>query len=190
MVWSKALKYLPPKARYYGAMATAGLGFMDSGTTIIDLRGKLPRNPQEVHYKTRDESKIKAITWHYSATDTMASLAVIAEHQIERLGSESIVYHIAIQPHRTVLLNDFTDITWQAVNCNTRSIGVVMVGDFRKYPVPVSIQDRAVWMNDYLRRRIPSIEEGWMHKQCKNTPCPSPNGEFMLRSCGLLNGHP
>jgi hypothetical protein len=192
MVWlgRLILRLFPRKVQFIGIAATAGVSTMDTGTTIVDLRGTLPTNPNEVVYRTRTEGAIIANTWHHTASDTDATLEDIARWQIERLKSEGIVYHLAIQTDRICLLNDFTDITWQAKGCNSKSVGSVMVADLTKYPCPPSIERKAVWLDAYLRRRLPSIREGWMHKQCKSTACPGPYGEFMLKRNGLLNGHP
>lgn len=104
---------------------------LENGQTIKthDLKRSLTKQ-----YKTRNTEDSLYITFHHTAGSKKQSMSSIAAYHVEQRGYPEIAYHIAINEDGDVhLLNEIEEITWHDSGENTRSIGVVFVGNYEEY---------------------------------------------------------
>jgi N-acetylmuramoyl-L-alanine amidase len=108
---------------------------------MIDVRGTLPKHPTE-KYARRKVSDIDIIAIHHSLT-TEGSPEAFANHHINVKGWPGIAYHYVIAKNGTVYIcHDIETESYHVGRSNRRSIGIVMVGDFRTEQ-PTEIQYKA-----------------------------------------------
>ena len=127
---------------------------------VIDLRGKLPVNPNPKRkYKRRKLSKIKKLVLHCDDWDT--DIFTIAEydvtpnpkHHISKKGCPECTYHYFIEKNGDVMqCVDLNKISWHAGNHNGKSAGVCMRyrATGNKYPPPIHQLEAAESLLAYL----------------------------------------
>jgi len=134
---------------------------------IIRLIEKLPWNPNRLRWpQKRDLGKIDRVILHQSLghADTSGNRDVFGinnyhispGNHISVAGCPHICYHVALDDDGSIYLcNELTDIVWHAATQNSRSIGVMLVGDFagpgHAGGEPTAVQEQAfVALAEYL----------------------------------------
>lgn len=141
---------------------------MITGGTVHDMEGKLPSHGE---YPLRDTSAIEGIIVHHTATKGQ-SLKTIAQFHVSTRGWPGIAYHYAIgwdgQVYR---LNGEDRLTYHAQGWNSRTIGVVVVGNYQtQAPTEASVEALEAVVEDIRCRRSIRYVKG--HRETKSTACP------------------
>lgn len=167
------------KAAVRGLCFAAGLSAAHE-VPLIDLRGKLPTAGA---YPVRDLSKVDTIIIHHTATQGQ-SIRSIAQMHVEQRGWQGIAYHFAVNWEGKVFyLNDIGTRTNHAQGINTRSIGVVFIGNHdRTPPTPEAVH--AMYRTIAMLRAEQGITRVLFHGQTKATACP---GRYAIIAIDTLN---
>ena len=84
------------------------------------------------HYALRNIDDSLYITIHHTAGPIDQSLESIAKYHVENRGWPAIAYHIAINSDGDInFLNDIERRTYHDSGENTRSIGIVLIGNYQ-----------------------------------------------------------
>ena len=157
---------------------------------IVDLRDQLPWHPDRPHWPgLRSIESIDRVILHQSLghADTSGNRDVFGinnyhitpGNHISAAGCPHICYHLVIDDDGTVYqANDFEDVVWHCKGQNTRSLGVLLVGDFAGpgHPggEPTAAQERAFFaLAEYLMATLhlpPTAFFG--HKNFGKLACP------------------
>lgn len=173
---ARLLMKIAPRAAVTMGVAGAGIGY---GTSFHDLRGQLPVSPT-AQYATRPASDVQGVVWHHSATSPTATFTSIAKFHVEVRKWPAIAYHFAIDQEGVVYqLNDITTVSYQAQGYNSKTIGVVLIGNFEEGEVPPAMEESIITLNEYLRDEY-ALKFAWLHKECRKTKCPGFNAEWVL----------
>jgi N-acetyl-anhydromuramyl-L-alanine amidase AmpD len=114
---------------------------------------------------------VDGVVIHHSAT-TGQTLRSMAEFHSFVKGWQGLSYHYAVGWDGTVYLcNDVDRLTWHVENNNTRNIGIVLVGNLDRNPLPQAQRD-AVRNLVYYLREIHGIHRVLPHRAFKATACP------------------
>lgn len=109
---------------------------------IIRLVEKLPWNPNRPRWpQKRDLGKIERVILHQSLghADTSGNRDVYGINRyhispgnhISAAGCPHICYHTVVDDDGAIYLcNDFSDVVWHCAGQNSRSIGIMLVGNF------------------------------------------------------------
>ena len=125
---------------------------------IVDLRGKL-RTHKTKRYKKRSLSDIRSFGIHHSLTETGSPEAFNNFH-IDTNGWPGIAYTYAIQRDGTVYWCwDHDVVTYHVGNSNKHSLGICMIGDFRKNPPTPEQYKAALELVRHLQPKIPTAKE-------------------------------
>ena len=126
-----------------------------SDLEIIDLRDRLPWNPRKSRWpQQREVSAIDRVILHQELGNGDAAAVNEYHRRCDPRGPAygrnwpRIAYHYVIEKDGTIeLVNGPTDVTWHCRGQNTRSIGIMLVGDFAGpgHPggEPTAAQERA-----------------------------------------------
>ena len=109
-----------------------------SALDIIDLRDKLPWNPRKPRWpQKRDITSIDKVILHQELGNGNAAAVNEYHRRSDPRGPAygrdwpRIAYHFVIDPDGVVeLVNDLADVTWHCAGQNTRSVGIMLVGNF------------------------------------------------------------
>lgn len=149
------------------------------GSQIIDLRGQLPTSIEK-HYGHRPVENIKGVVWHHSATRGQ-SIHTIAEYHIEVRGWPGIAYHYAIGWDGVVYaLNSPETISYQSEGYNSKTIGVVLIGNYEERDLTPEMEASIIKLNDYLHGEF-NLQFAWLHRDTKSTLCPGRYATEFLR---------
>lgn len=100
---------------------------------IENIIDDLPKNPNRT-YSTRSINNIDTIIVHHSAISSSSSSANplgYANYHINTRNYPAIAYHFVIQPDGKVYqTNKYETLSWHGGNINSRSVGVVVTGNF------------------------------------------------------------
>ena len=154
------------KAVVRGAVA---MSIVASGEVpIVDLRGQLPAAGQ---YPTRDMAKVNAVVIHHSASRGQ-TIRNLAEYHVAVRGWNGIGYHFAVGWDGMVYqMNDVERRTNHAQGHNSRTIGVVLVGNYDLiHPSPAMVGS-AAYLVRYLGR-VYGARTVFFHRDLKATACP------------------
>lgn len=174
---------LLPRAAVTMTAAGAGVGWESS---IVDLRGELPVSVER-HYTTSAESKVEGMVWHHTATSGQ-TLRSIAEYHVQVKHWPGIAYHYAIGwDGRVYLLNDPTTRSYHTQGWNSRTISVVLVGNYQEHTPSAAMMRSAEHLSEYLRDRY-GLRYALLHRQTKPTLCPGDNAVQVLTP--MLFGKP
>lgn len=104
--------------------------------TITDVTTSLPWNPLRKWGK-RPTSKIKQVVVHQALSTGSVSainnyhITPGPDNHLSKEGAPHIAYHYAIDRQGQILqCNALTDLVWHTKNQNTKSVGVLVAGDF------------------------------------------------------------
>jgi len=156
------------KVALRGAVVLVPTLGIHGGAQIIDLRGQLPTSGE---YPYRDMAKVNAVVIHHSATRGQ-TIRNLAEYHTTVRGWQGIAYHYGIGwDGRIYIMNDPERRTNHAQGMNSRTIGVVLVGDYDlTHPSPEAV-DAATHLVRYLREAY-GVENVLFHSDTKPTACP------------------
>jgi hypothetical protein len=157
------------KAIVRGAVAMGAVMSVE-GVHFTDLRGKLPVR-QDVRYAVRDESRIEGAVFHHTATNGQ-TLRSIAQYHIEARKWPAIAYHYAIgYDGHIFLLNDPTTISYHTQGYNSRTISIVLIGNYQNNELSREMKNSIVVLSSYLNT-LYDLQFMWMHSETKSTACP------------------
>ena len=156
------------KVALRGALVLAPTLGIHGGAEIIDLRGQLPTAGQ---YPTRDMAKVNTVVIHHSASRGQ-SIRSLAQYHVAVRGWQGIGYHYAIGwDGRVYWMNDPERRTNHAQGHNSRTIGVVLVGDYDLTHPSVEMVHAAQTLTAYLSEKYGVTRIVW-HRELKATACP------------------
>lgn len=154
------------KVAVRGAFLAIGVGADVS--PFVDLRGQLPVDGQ---YPLRNMERVDTQIIHHSAT-TGSSIHSIAQFHIEARGWPAIAYHFAIGwDGKCYQLNDVDRRTNHAAGWNSRSIGVVLIGNYEERPVPAEVVKACERLTAYIAETY-GAHTILFHRDTKITVCP------------------
>ena len=138
-----------------------------SALDIIDLRDKLPWNPRKPRWpQQRDLASIGKVILHQELGNGDAAAVNEYHRRFDPRGPAygrdwpRISYHYVVEADGTVeQVNDLSDVTWHCTGQNTRSIGIMLVGDFAGpgHPggEPTEVQEQAFFvLAEYLMETL------------------------------------
>lgn len=158
------------QATFGMSVAAGGLGL---GDNVIDLRDALPSSGT---YKLRDFSKVTTIVVHHTATTGQGWGTINDFHRLYN-GWARIGYHMGVSWDAMVfLLNDLDRTTNHCGGCNSRTIGVALLGDFHKRPMIEAQGDAAEDLIRFLMELYPNLTTIKYHGEMKSTACPGKYG--------------
>lgn len=156
-----------------GATAVSSAGYAPQ---YRDLRGTLPTNGE---YPKRDMSKVNGIVIHHTATKG-ATIRSMAQFHVERRGWQGIGYHYAVGYDGTIFaLNDLDRRTNHTAGNNMTTIGIAMIGNLHRSPVPEEQRKSVVSLVQYLKE-LHEIDNVQPHRAYKATACPGDSAYFVL----------
>ena len=127
----------------------------------------------------RKLSKVYLIILHHTASSS-ASVEGINNDHLKR-GWAGIGYHFLIQPDGTI--DEARPIKYVGSHCagnNTSSIGIALVGDFRKTK-PTDEQIKSLnELVKHLKSKVPTIKRVLNHNDLYKTLCPVVNLKAMV----------
>ena len=105
---------------------------------IVDLRDQLPWNPRKPRWpRQRDLTAIDKVILHQELGDGDAAAVNEYHRRYDPRGPAygrnwpRIAYHFVLEKDGAVeQVNALTDVTWHCKRQNTRSIGIMLVGNF------------------------------------------------------------
>ena len=170
------------KAIVRGAMVGAVMSV--DGIPFTDLRGKLPTR-QDIHYGVREESRIEGAVFHHTATRGQ-TLTSIAQYHIEARKWPGIAYHYAIgYDGHVFLLNDPTTISYHTQGYNSRTISIVLIGNYQNNDLSDEMKRSIIVLSSYLNT-LYDLQFMWMHSETKSTACPGRHAREYLQP--ILHG--
>jgi len=132
--------------------------------TIVDAIQSLPWNPLR-KWGRRPLSKIQKIIVHQALSQ--GSVAAInnyhitpgPENHLSKEGAPHIAYHYAIDRQGQILAcNSLTDLVWHTKGQNTKSVGILVAGDFSYESVARSDGDPTQAQLDALEYLLTHLE--------------------------------
>lgn len=140
------------------------------GSQVIDLTGQLPVDMKR-SYLLRPVERIEGMVWHHSATNGQ-TIKSIADYHVQVRKWPAIAYHYAIgYDGRAYKLNDVDRITYHAEGRNSKTIGVVLIGNYQERELTEAMKATAVKMEEYLSAEY-HLKYVWLHRETKATACP------------------
>lgn len=127
------------------------------GRGIQKITRSLPRHPTK-RFPRRQLNQIQQIVVHHSAGPLTQTIRDIARYHVGpnhvcSSGCPGILYHFAITRNaKAYQVNDLETIAWHLAGQNTKSVGIVLIGNYDQYPA-TDTQLRA------LRKVIRAIEK-------------------------------
>ncbi len=133
------------------------------------------------HYKSRSVEDSLYITIHHTAGSKHEDLNNIAKFHVEKRGWPEIAYHIAINDAGDInFLNDIEERTYHDSGENTRSIGVVLLGNFEESKPSDEMIESVKLVTDALCKTL-KIKGIRGHKDTSPTLCPGKNAYKALQ---------
>lgn len=141
-------------------------------------------NKHKLHFNydkmvERKLSKVYLIILHHTASSS-ASVEGINNDHLKR-GWAGIGYHFLIQPDGTI--DEARPIKYVGSHCagnNTSSIGIALVGDFRRTKPTDEQLKSAKELIATLKKQVPSIRRVLNHNDLYKTLCPVVNLKAMV----------
>jgi hypothetical protein len=150
--------------------ATAIALILSAVLGVTNLTQELPKNPNGREYKIRSLDQPFYITLHHTASKGQ-TLKQIARGHIQR-GFPEIGYFAAINYKGEIFqLNDINEISWHDSGENTRSIGIVFVGNYQEKELPDAAYNSAKKLINELSNCLNIIGVRY-HGQTSATLCP------------------
>ncbi len=151
------------------------------GNAITDLEiddrysdWSLMRSTQQ-EYATRDLDQIEQIVVHHSASLTGTAEDFARWHVLER-GWPGIGYHYVVEKDGSIIMgNPLTNISYNTQNQNTKSVGIVLSGDFEQEQPTAAQMTSLSNLIAYLRNELPQSLQVYGHRDFAATSCPGDN---------------
>lgn len=145
---------------------------------IHDLISTLPVHSGH-RYASRALARIDSALIHHTAAapdkrgDWPAELARHARYHVSHNGWPGLAYHYAVAPDGQVFkCNALSRVTYHCPDWNTRSVGIVLLGDFtRTAPAPAALAACGALLRE-LKRGLPGLKLLKAHRDCRATACP------------------
>lgn len=152
--------------------------------SIRNISMYLPKHKTR-RFARRDYAEIEQIVVHHSGGPLDQSISDIARYHIGpnhvcAQGCPGILYHYAItRKGEAFQVNQLTTIAWHLAGQNTKSVGVVFIGNYDEYPASVA-QLKALKrviraIEEKVGRRLAVTDHGTQCSGCTNCP-----GEYLL----------
>jgi N-acetyl-anhydromuramyl-L-alanine amidase AmpD len=109
------------------------------GTTITNITRLLPKHATKT-FPSRNKSQIEQIVVHHTAgpenqTPKQVATYHVGPNHVCDSGCPGILYHYFItRSGKIYQVNELETIAWHLAGQNTRSVGVVMAGNYDNYP--------------------------------------------------------
>ena len=137
---------------------------------IIDMRGKLPTDPNK-KLPTRSLEQIEFITVHHTA-GAPQSLEYYARLHISKSDVEIAYPELIDEKGNVYICHDPTTISYHNENNNTRTYGICLIGNYEgKEPTAAQLQALEQRIK-YNRKRFPNPVDVAGHGEFKATACP------------------
>ena len=157
----------------------------------ISFKAKdIAKNPDKV-YKNRDIRKIKSLTFHHTASDTLTTVEQIAKYHVEVNDWAGIGYHGVIKRDGTfVMTNSIETLSYHNSGENATSIGIVFMGNYENY----ELNDKQIEAAKYISKALDIVfdfEEIRAHKDVKgaSTLCCGKNAYRQLTEAGIFKNN-
>lgn len=175
---AQAARYVAAKLARSAVVLTAVGSMAGYGTHWVDLRGSLPTNGR---YPRRNIESIEGAVVHHSATKAQ-SIYSIAQYHTMVNGWRGIAYHIAIGYDGVVYqLNDLESISTHAKGYNSRTIGVVLIGNYHEREMTNEMKSALIGVLEELGDTY-KLKFVWAHRDARKTACPGKYAYEFLRS--------
>jgi N-acetylmuramoyl-L-alanine amidase len=155
---------------------------------IKDLRLILPTHPNK-RFKTRPLAGVDTIVIHHTAGPANQTARQIAQYHIGPNhvcsdGCPGILYHYVINRFGTIYhVNNLENLVWHAAPMNTRSIGVVLIGNFDRIQPTEAQIDSVKFLVAHLRKRLGSLKAIGHREACNGCKsCPGQNMYTVVES--------
>ena len=157
------------KAVVRGALAMGAVISIE-GVPFTDLRGQLPVS-STAFYSTRPVENIQGAVFHHTASRGQ-TLRSIAQYHVERRNWPGIAYHYAIgYDGHIFLLNDPTVASYHTQGYNSRTISIVLIGNYHERELSEEMKRSIVLICSYLGIEY-DLKFLWMHSETRPTICP------------------
>lgn len=126
-------------------------------------------------YDTRDLNQIEQIVVHHSAS-LDGTAEDFAEWHVRDHGWPGIGYHFVVEKDGSIIMgNPLTNVSYHTQNQNTKSVGIVLSGNF-EVEQPTQAQMTSLSnLIAYLRDELPNELEVYGHRDFAATACPGDN---------------
>lgn len=141
--------------------------------TIIDMRGKLPHDPNQT-LRTRSEAQIKELTIHHTAGAALPLEKYARDHILR--GLVTIAYGEMIDEEGILFVcHDPTTVSYHNENNNTHTYGICLIGNFENTEPTAAQLETLDQRIKYWRKRLPNQVDVKGHGEYKATACPGDN---------------
>lgn len=145
---------------------------------MLDIANSLPRNPSK-SYPLRNPSIVTGYVVHHTGVPPQEPV-VIAKYHINKKGWAGIAYHFGIYKGKVLILNDVSVISNHTAGRNTKNVGVVVFGDYRKMPPSKEDLKALQFLDDHLDKN--GIKSMTWHRAVKATECPGDSLILFLKT--------
>lgn len=161
----------------FGAIALYALLKPNKSSLVIDDRysdWSLTRSTVD-EYATRNLEQIEQIVVHHSAS-LDGTAEDFAEWHVRDRGWPGIGYHFVIEKNGAIVMgNPLTNISYHTQGQNTKSVGIVLSGNF-EIEQPTAAQMASLSnLIAYLRDELPNELQVYGHRDFAATACPGDN---------------
>ena len=149
------------------------------GHGISNITNRLPRHSQR-RFPSRNLAQIEQIVVHHSGGPSEQSIEEIARYHIGpnhvcASGCPGILYHFAItRQGQAYQVNKLETIAWHLAGQNTKSVGVMLIGNYDEYPATAqqlkALRKVIRFIEKKVGRKLPLTDHGTQCNGC--TDCP------------------
>ena len=158
-------------------LTTAG-SLTSFSASFKDLTDELPNHGE---YRQRRVEDIRGVIWHHSATPQSSTPKSLADYHVNFRNWPRVGYHYAIDHNGIVyIMNKPTSVSNQASGHNSKTIGVVLIGNYNNDTIPAKMKESILIMQEYLKQEY-NLQYSWYHGETKATACPGKNAKKLLR---------
>ena len=146
------------------------------GPVVYDLTKKIATHSAK-KYARRELSEITTLVLHHSAHPSMDVYDIanfhVCEDYLQKEGAPGIAYHFIIDfEGRIVQTNSLDRISWHVSQNNDYTLGICVLGNFKKKKLPKKQQKGLNQLIELLKGKFPNLLIK-KHSDFKRTACPS-----------------